>query len=69
MHKQDFAHLNGDQLLITLPGHLEAYDMMGRCLFGRQLNSFPTTLPTTLFPGTGVYVLRLDGKSQKIVVR
>lgn len=64
-----FAYQQDNKIVVTQLGRLEAYDVMGRLIFGRQLNSFPTTLPATLFPGTGVYVLRLDGKSQKIVVK
>ena len=66
--QQPFAYQQGDQLVITLPGHLEAYDALGRLLFSKELNSFPSALPTSLFPGTGVYLLRLDEKSQKIVI-
>lgn len=63
------SYCDGKQLVITLPGYLEAYDAIGRCLFVRELDSFPNSLPATLFPGTGVYLLRLDEKSQKIVIR
>jgi len=64
-----FAYIVDNQIIVTLPGRLEAYDVMGRRLFIRELSSFPTSLPTELFPGTGVYVLLLDGKSQKIVIK
>lgn len=64
-----FAYCDGGQMVITQPGHLEAFDALGRRLFVRELDSFPNSLPTTLFPSAGAYLLRLDGKTQKIVIR
>ena len=64
---QQFAYLDGDKLVITGEGTLEAYDMMGRKLFVREINS-ELRLPNSDFP-SGVYVLRLGEKSQKIVIR
>ena len=64
-----FAYCDGGQLVITQPGRLEAFDALGRRLFVRELDSFPSSLPATLFPGTGVYILHLDRKTQKIVIR
>ena len=66
-HNHSFAHLDGDRLIVDGEGTLEAYDMMGRRLFSREANS-DLRLPTSDFPGTGVYILRLAGQSQKIVI-
>ena len=64
-----FAYLGGEGMVITQPGHLEGYDAIGRRLFSIDLDIFPTTLPTSLFPATGAYVLRLDGQSRKIIIK
>ena len=65
-----FAHLDGDRLVIEGSGTLEAYDIMGRRLFSRQLNANALTLlHIGAFPTTGVYILRLGENSQKIVIK
>ncbi len=66
-HNHSFAHLDGDRLIIDGEGTLEVYDMIGCRLFSREANS-DLRLPTSDFPGTGVYILRLAGQSQKIVI-
>ena len=64
-----FAHLDGDRLIVEGEGTLEAYDMMGRRLFAREMNTNALThLHINAFPATGVYILRLAGQSQKIVI-
>lgn len=63
-----FAYQNGDQLVITATGTLQAFDVMGRLLFSREVPGSKCEIPTLNFPSAGVYVLRLDGKSQKIVI-
>ena len=64
----DFARWDGDQLVITGTGLLTAYDAIGRELFHENVSTYQPINVST-FPGTGVYVLRLNGKSQKIVIR
>ncbi len=64
-----FAHLDGDRLVVEGSGTLEAYDMMGRRLFAREMNTNALThLHINAFPAAGVYILRLAGQSQKIVI-
>ena len=64
-----FAHLDGDRLVVDGSGTLEAYDMMGRRLFAREMNTDALThLHINAFPAAGVYILRLAGQSQKIVI-
>ena len=65
-----FAHLDGDRLVVDGSGTLEAYDMMGRRLFAREMNTDALThLHINAFPSAGVYILRLAGQSQKIVIK
>ena len=63
----DFARWDGDQLVITGTGLLTAYDAIGRELFHENVSTYQRINVST-FPGTGVYVLRLNGQSQKIVI-
>jgi len=63
-----FAHIDGGQLVVTGEGTLQAFDMMGRMLFSVWANN-DSPLRLSQFPGTGVYILRLNGQSQKIVIK
>ena len=64
-----FAHQDGNSIVVTGTGTLQAYDIMGRLLFSMELNTEHLTLNASLFPSAGVYLLRLGDKSQKIVIR
>jgi hypothetical protein len=64
-----FAVLDGDQLIIIGEGTLQVYDVMGRMLFTQELPTSDFRLPTSDFPHAGVYILRLNGQSQKIVIK
>jgi hypothetical protein len=60
---------DGDRWVIIGEGTLEAYDIMGRKIFSQEVSPLTSHLSPFTFPQTGVYILRLDGKSQKIVIR
>ena len=64
-----FAHLDGEEVVIEGEGTLTAYDVMGRELFRREIKNEELRMKNSDFPCTGVYVLRLGGKSQKIVIK
>ena len=64
----DFVRWDGDQLVITGEGTLQVYDVMGRMLFTQELPTYDLRLPTSEFPRMGVYILRLNGQTQKIVI-
>ena len=64
----DFAFRNGNGWTVEGEGTLEAYDAMGRLLFAQEISSSSYQLSTSHFPSAGVYILRLGGNSQKIVV-
>ncbi len=69
-HSTHFAHQDGNSIVVTGTGTLQAYDIMGRLLFSMELNTDAMThLHINAFPSTGVYLLRLGDKSQKIVIR
>ncbi len=64
-----FAYQIGDQTIITGTGTLQVFDVMGRQLLSTEVDSSPFSLHRSQFPAPGVYILRLDGKTQKIVIR
>ncbi len=65
-----FAFISNGELIITGTGTLQVFDMLGRQLFTRKVNSSLSIPNSSLTPG--VYVVRLcngsDVKTQKIVV-
>ncbi len=65
----DFARWDDNRLVITDKGTLEAYDVMGRKLFAVEVSPFTSHLSPSTFPSAGVYLLRLNGQNQKIIIR
>ena len=63
------ALLVGDHLVITATGTLQAYDILGRLLFSKEITTPNSTISTLSFPASGVYILRLGDQTQKIVIR
>ena len=63
-----FARIDGDRLIIEGTGTLQAFDIMGRELFTQEISIFNFQFSISQFPHSGVYILRLDEKSQKIVI-
>ena len=69
-HSTHFAHQDGNSIVVTGTGTLQAYDIMGRLLFRMELNTDAMThLHINAFPSAGVYILRLGEKSQKIIIK
>ena len=62
-----FVYQNGDELYINGDGTLQVFDVLGRFVMSREING-DDHISTSLF-NTGVYVFRLNGMTQKIVVR
>ena len=63
-----FAYQDGNELMVTGEGALEVYDVLGRRLFRENVSTYQP-INVSVFPGTGVYILRLNGQSQKIVIK
>lgn len=63
-----FAYQNGDRIVVEGAGTLHVYDVLGRQLYTHEINS-QLSIPNSQFPGTGVYILRLGEKSQKLVIK
>ena len=64
-----FAYQIGDQTIITGTGTLQLFDVMGRQLLSTEVDSSPFSLHRSQFPAPGVYILRADGQTQKIVTK
>ena len=62
----NFAYQNGDDIIVSGNGTLKVYDVLGRMVITERINGVQTIKKPS---PTGVYIFRLNGKSQKIVVR
>ena len=63
---ESFVWQNGSDIIVRGTGELQVFDVMGRLVTTRQV-SVEETMNTSL--QTGVYIFKLNGKAQKIVVR
>ena len=61
-----FAYQNGNDIVVSGEGELQVFDVMGRMVLTQHINGVQTIAKPLQ---TGVYILRLNEKSQKIVVR
>ena len=61
-----FAYQSGNDIIVSGEGELQVFDVMGRMVMSQYINGVQTVeKPST----TGVYIFRLNGMSQKIVVK
>jgi hypothetical protein len=56
---------SGSDIIVTGEGELQVFDVMGRMVATQYING----IQTINTPQTGVYIFRLNGKTQKIVVK
>lgn len=62
-----FAFQNSSEVIVNGEGLLEVFDAVGMKVFCMEIAA-QATIPNAQFPTTGVYILKLNGKVQKIVV-
>lgn len=61
-----FAYQTGNEIVVSGEGELQVFDVMGRLMMQHRIYGVQTVAKPNQ---TGVYILRLNEKSQKIVVR
>jgi hypothetical protein len=61
-----FAYQSGSDIIVTGEGELQVFDMMGRMVMNLHVDGVATIEKPSI---TGVYILRLNEKTQKIVVK
>ena len=61
-----FAYQNGDDIIVDGEGELQVFDVMGRMIANQRINGVETIAKPEL---TGVYILKMNEKTQKIVVK
>ena len=62
-----FAYQSGSDIVVSGEGELQVFDVMGRLVARQYVNGVGTWRAASV--QTGVYILRLNEKSQKIVIR
>ena len=62
-----FAYQSGSDIIVSGNGELQVFDVMGRMVATMHVNGVQTMSTSSL--QTGMYIFRLNEKSQKIVVR
>ena len=60
-----FAYQSGSDVVVSGEGELQIFDVMGRMIATQRINGVETISLST----QGVYILRLNGNTQKIVVK
>ena len=60
-----FAYQNGNDIVVSGEGELQIFDVMGRMVATQRISG----IVTMNVKSQGVYIFRLNGKTQKIVVR
>ena len=60
-----FAYQNGNEVIVNGEGELQIFDVMGRLIATQHING----VQTVNVNATGVYIFKLNEKTQKIVVR
>ena len=74
---QNFAFMNGDELVVNVPSTgsgalLQVFDLNGRCVFAQELFDVQSTVSLPKMT-SGVYILRLTGsqcaRTQKMVIK
>ena len=62
-----FAYQNGSDIIVSGEGELQVFDVMGRMIATQYVNGVGTWRAASV--PTGVYIFKLNEKSQKIVIR
>jgi hypothetical protein len=62
-----FAYQSGTDIVVVGEGELQVFDVMGRLVAKQYVNGVETWRAASV--QTGVYIFRLEGKTQKMVVR
>ena len=62
---ETFAYQSGDNIIVNGEGELQVFDVTGRMVMSQHINGAQIVNGLN----TGVYVFRMEGKVQKIVVR
>ena len=61
-----FAYQSGNDIIVSGDGELQVFDVMGRLVMTQHINGVQTVEKPEQ---TGVYIFRLNGKTQKIVIK
>ena len=63
---ETFAYQSGSDIIVTGEGELQVFDVMGRMVMTQHVSGVQTVEKPSQ---CGVYILKLNEKTQKIVIR
>ena len=63
----DFAYQSGNSIVVSGEGELQVFDVMGRMVATQYIDGVGIWRPVSV--QTSVYILKLDNKIQKIIVK
>jgi uncharacterized repeat protein (TIGR02543 family) len=63
----NFAYQSGTDIIVNGEGELQVFDLMGRMVMQKRIDGVETL--REMSHATGVYILKLNEKTQKIVIR
>lgn len=63
----NFVYQSGNEVLVSGEGTLQVFDVMGRLVMQKQVNGVETWSAASV--QTGVYILRMNDKTQKIIIK
>ena len=61
-----FAYQSGNDIIVSGEGELQVFDVMGRLVMNQHINGVQTVEKPSQ---TGVYIFKLNDKTQKIMVQ
>ncbi|MBQ4205715.1 MAG: T9SS type A sorting domain-containing protein, partial [Bacteroidales bacterium] len=62
-----FAYQSGSDIIVSGEGELQVYDLMGRMVATQQINGVGKWRAASV--ETGIYIFKLNGKTQKMIIR
>ena len=64
---ETFAYQSGSDIIVSGEGELQVFDIMGRMVATQQINGVGTWRAASV--ETGIYIFKLNGKTQKMIIR
>ena len=65
-YSDNFVYQSCSDIIVNGDGELQVFDVMGRMIMNQHINGVEMVRKPSQ---TGVYIFRLNGKSQKIVIK
>ena len=64
---ETFAYQNGSDIVVSGEGELQVFDVMGRMVMQKRIDGVQAVGTSSM--QTGIYILKLNEKTQKIIIK